>query len=101
MVKRIIAIFTIFVCASVAWGILGSTIFARTYSSDSELEDRVVSIWGAPHNQSPPTASCERLVPKQVETFENGREGGGPGEEQGIIPLPLENSPVNVDLHFQ
>ena len=59
MVKRIIAIFSIFVCASVAWGILGSTIFARTYSSDSALEDRVVSIWGAPHNQSPPKAACE------------------------------------------
>ncbi len=32
MTKRIIAIAFIFVCASVAWAILGGTIFSRTYS---------------------------------------------------------------------
>src|SRR5918911_5246769 len=101
MVKRIIAIFTIFVCASVAWGILGSTIFARTYSSDSELEDRVVSIWGAPHNQSPPTASCERLVPKQVETYENGRRVLRTEQEKETTWLPLEGSRISVDFDLE
>ena len=33
MLKRIIAIAFIFVCASVAWIILGATIFSRTYDS--------------------------------------------------------------------
>ena len=74
MIKRIIAILLIFLCASAAWIILGATIFSRTYSSDSNLEDRVVSTWGAPHNQSPPVDSAELLVAKTVETRENGKK---------------------------
>jgi hypothetical protein len=101
MVKRIIAIFSIFVCASVAWGILGSTIFARTYSSDSALEDRVVSIWGAPHNQSPPTASCEQLKPKTVETFENGLRVTRTEQEKITTPLPLEASRIDVSFDLE
>ncbi len=69
MTKRIIAIAFIFVCASVAWAILGGTIFARTYSSDTVAEDRVISTWGAPQNQSPPTASFRHVVPKKEETL--------------------------------
>ena len=33
MTKKIIAITFIFICTSVAWVILGATIFARTYDS--------------------------------------------------------------------
>jgi hypothetical protein len=33
MTKRIIAIVFIFICTSVAWGILGTTLFSRTYDS--------------------------------------------------------------------
>jgi inner membrane protein involved in colicin E2 resistance len=101
MVKRIIAISFIFVCASVAWLILGATVFSRTYSSDSALEGQVVSLWGAPQSQSPPTASCERLVPKQVETFENGRKVVRTEQEKVTDLLPLESSRVNVDLNLE
>ena len=45
MTKRIIAIAFIFVCASVAWAILGGTIFARTYDSAATSENRVASTW--------------------------------------------------------
>ncbi len=38
MTKRIIAIAFIFVCASIAWAILGGTIFSRTYSNDRLAE---------------------------------------------------------------
>ena len=37
MLKRIIAIVAIFVCTAVAWAILGSTIFYRTYNAESGL----------------------------------------------------------------
>src|SRR2546421_12768850 len=100
MIKRIIAIFFIFLCTSAAWLILGVTIFSRTYSSDSTLEGRVVSIWGAPHNQSPPTASCEQLIPKAVETTENGQKKVLTEQEKVTISLPLESSRVNVDLNL-
>jgi len=38
MTKRIIAIAFIFICASIAWAILGGTIFSRTYSLDAVAE---------------------------------------------------------------
>ncbi len=36
MLKKIVAIIAIFVCTAVAWAILGSTIFYRTYKTHSE-----------------------------------------------------------------
>jgi inner membrane protein involved in colicin E2 resistance len=101
MIKRIIAIFSIFLCASAAWIILGATIFSRTYSSDSSLEDRVVSTWGAPHSQSPPVASCERLVPKTVETIEDGKKKILTEQEKVTTLLPLESSRVDVALDLE
>jgi inner membrane protein involved in colicin E2 resistance len=101
MIKRIIAIFSIFLCASAAWIILGATIFSRTYSSDSSLENRVVSTWGAPHSQSPPAASYEQLVPKTVETIEDGKKKILTEQEKVTTFLPLESSRVDVDLDLE
>ena len=50
MTKRIFAIIFIFICTSVAWAILGGTIFSRTYSLDEVAANRVASTWGAPQN---------------------------------------------------
>lgn len=101
MIKRIVAIVFIFLCASTAWIILGSTIFSRTYSFDSALENRVVSTWGAPQNQSPPTASYERLVSKTVESTEDGKKKVSTQQEKVITFLPLESSRVDVDLDLE
>ncbi len=59
MIKRIAAITFIFLCTAFAWGILGATIFQRTYDSDNSSGNRVASTWGSPQNQSPPTAAFE------------------------------------------
>ncbi len=56
MLKRLVAIGFIFVCTAVAWMVLGSTIFARTYISDSSLKAKVEQIWGAPQAQRTPSA---------------------------------------------
>src|SRR5713226_2281947 len=61
MVKRIFAIAFIFVCTSVAWIILGGTIFSRTYDSDQVSANRVASTWGTPQNQAPPKASFHQV----------------------------------------
>src|SRR5689334_7735173 len=74
MFKRIAAITFIFLCTALAWAILGATIFQRTYDSDSSSADRVVSTWGAPQNQLPPTATFDELVPRREVTTENGRQ---------------------------
>lgn len=101
MVKRIIAITLIFLCASAAWMILGATIFARTYSSDDELKGRVVTIWGAPHRQTPPVAAFVKLVPKTTETVQNGIKLVETVKEQVITQLPLESSRVDVAFNLE
>src|SRR5216684_7247508 len=89
MIKRIAAITFIFLCAAFAWGILGATIFQRTYSSDTSSESRVASTWGAPQNQAPPVASFEELVPKKEVSTENGKKIELVTQEKVIRPLPL------------
>jgi inner membrane protein involved in colicin E2 resistance len=98
MLKRIIAIACIFACASVAWVILGGTIFSRTYDSGQELGSRVVSTWGAPHTQSPPAASVERVVPKTTETIENGKTKFVTEQTTVTDTLPVESSRIDVAL---
>jgi len=101
MTKRIIAIAFIFVCTSVAWAILGGTIFSRTYDSDSISQNRVTSTWGAPQNQGPPTASFKTLVPRPQETIENGKKTIVTVQEEVTTTLPLESSNINVDLNLE
>jgi inner membrane protein involved in colicin E2 resistance len=98
MVKRIIAIVLIFLCASVAWAILGATIFNRTYSTDTTLKDRVVSIWGASHKQMPPLATYNKVVTRQSETTLNGKKRVETIKENVTTPLPLESSRIDVRL---
>src|SRR4030095_17259056 len=74
MTKRIFAIAFIFVCTSLAWAILGGTIFSRTYSLDEIAENRVASTWGAPQNQAPPIASYKEIVARKEESTENGKK---------------------------
>lgn len=101
MVKRIIAIALIFASASIAWAVLGTTIFSRTYSSDQNLENRVVSIWGAPHSQSPPTAQVAETITKTIETEENGKKKLTRVQEMLEIALPLESSRVQAALALE
>jgi inner membrane protein involved in colicin E2 resistance len=101
MTKRIIAIGFIFVCASVAWAILGGTIFSRTYSYGSIGENKVASTWGSPQNQSPPVASYKRIVPRKEESTENGKKIIKTINEETIINLPLESSAIEVGLDLQ
>ena len=73
MVKRIVAIGFIWLCTAIAWAILGSTIFYRTYSSDTQqLRARVASSWGTPQEQTPPTAGYQMVSHKQVPGTKDG-----------------------------
>ena len=101
MIKRIAAIIFIFLCTAFAWAILGTTIFQRTYSSDSSSESRVASTWGAPQNQAPPTASYEETVPKKEVSTENGKKIELVTQEKVTTVLPLESSHLNVDLNLE
>ena len=101
MTKRIIAIAFIFVCTSVAWAILGGTIFSRTYSLDAIAQNRVASTWGASQDQAPPVASFVRVVPRNEESTENGKKIVKTVKEEVTTLLPLENSAVDVALDLE
>ena len=101
MTKRIIAIAFIFVCTSVAWAILGGTIFSRTYSLDAIAADRVASTWGSPQIQAPPVASFIRVVPRNEESTENGKKIVKTIKEEVTMVLPLESSAIDVALDLE
>src|SRR5215210_4190711 len=101
MTRRLIAITFIFICTSVAWAILGGTIFSRTYESGAVSSNRVASTWGTQQNQSPPSASFTTLVEKKQETLENGKKIVKKVTEEVVTELPLESSRIDVDLDLQ
>lgn len=100
MIKRIAAIAFIFFCTSVAWAILGGTIFERTYSSDSHLRSSVVSSWGAPQTQAAPTAGCEEDELKPVNPDGDGKTTKRMEIIRTWHAFPLEKSRVNVGFHL-
>jgi inner membrane protein involved in colicin E2 resistance len=100
MAKRIAAILFIFACTTIAWMILGSTVFYRTYNSNSQLRGRVASNWGSPQEQGPPSATYRVNFSKQVVSVENGKEVARTEESQRVYPLPLQKSRVNAGLHL-
>ena len=101
MTKRIAAIVFIFICTSVAWGILGATVFSRTYDAGATSSNRVASTWGTPQNQGPPSASFKTQIPKQQEFLENGKKIVKTVTEESVTDLPLESSKIDVDLDLQ
>ena len=101
MTKRIIAITFIFICTSVAWAILGGTIFSRTYSSSFASDSRVESTWGSEQNQAPPNASYIVTETKDEESVENGIKVLKKVETQRLVDLPLYSSDVKVALDLQ
>ncbi len=100
MLKRIVAIAFIFVCASAAWMVLGATVFSRTYDSDDALKGEVASLWGAPQSQQPPAATAERLEAKTTETVVDGKKRSFTEKVSVTETLPLESSRVDVALEL-
>jgi inner membrane protein involved in colicin E2 resistance len=95
MIKRIAALVSIFVCTSIAWAILGSTIFARTYSPLSgELKSRVAASWGTAQEQPPPSASYQQEVIHLVSDKKVVKEI----KTTSTVPLGLESSKIDVAL---
>jgi inner membrane protein involved in colicin E2 resistance len=99
MVKRIAAIGFIFFCTAIGWAILASTIFYRTYSSDSQLRGKVASTWGAPQEQCPPTATYVLGSWRQVPAVENGKEVLRTVDDRRYFALNLQKSRVHAALH--
>jgi len=100
MVKRIAAIVVIFGCSSVAWVILGSTIFYRTYNAGTSLTERVASSWGAPEQQLPPTIGYEWQRTEQVEVQEHGNTVLRPKVTTATKFVTVDGSQITADFHI-
>ncbi len=101
MVKRIAAITFIFLCTSVAWMILGGTIFARTYDRAPGLRDKVVSNWGGPHRQKPPSAAYAVFENETTETVVEGKTERRTVRRRSWRDVPLASSRIAVDLNLE
>jgi inner membrane protein involved in colicin E2 resistance len=100
MLKRIVAIIAIFVCTAIAWAILGSTIFYRTYNAESGLSGRVASTWGAPQAQAPPSIAREWQEQKTVEVEEKGKKTRRTESYLRSEPVKIDASHVAATLHI-
>jgi inner membrane protein involved in colicin E2 resistance len=100
MVKRILAIIAIFMCASAAWMVLGTSIFLRTQSAGAQLSGRVASTWGAAQEQHPPSVGYYTMESKVLEVDENGKKVQKSVTRDVFNPVPLDSSRVAADFHI-
>jgi inner membrane protein involved in colicin E2 resistance len=96
--RQIAALIFIFICTTIAWMILGSTILYRTHDSDQQLKGRVGSTWGTPQEQSPPSAIYTKTEIVPTTTIENGKTIIHNNKEQRTYALPLTSSHINANL---
>jgi inner membrane protein involved in colicin E2 resistance len=95
------SILFIFICTTIAWAVLGTTIFSRTYSLDSTLRNRVASIWGAPHVQRPPSAHTTKTILRKEEAKEGDKTVLRTVQDRVHRSLSLEASKVAVTLDLE
>jgi len=100
LLKQTLALAFIFICTTIAWVILGSTIFSRTYGSNQQLQGHVASTWGTAQEQSPPTASYTVTDTTSSTTVENGKLVVHNEKVERQIPLALEASRIRVNFHL-
>jgi len=99
--SHIAAIVLIYFCTCIAWVILGYTVFARTTESDTRLRHSVISTWGAPHEQTPPSAHYRvKTQEKSVKTVD-GNELIEYHDTVRHLPLRLDGSDIQVDLGLE
>ena len=99
--KRIVALIFIFGCTSLAWVILGTTIFNRTFSSDEKLNSKVGSTWGTKQEQTPPAGTYEIIRTETQDVIENGRTFTRTHEVKSAVPIPLDASKIDVVLDLE
>ena len=99
MLRRILAITAIFFCASLAWAILGSTIFLRTDSAGGALSGRVASTWGAAQEQAPPEVQHVWTETQTVTAEENGKKITKEEKREHSQAVSLDWSRVEAQIH--
>lgn len=102
---RLVAIGFIFVCTSIAWAILGSTVIDRTGEKDYELRSEVEQLWGGVHEQQAPRAYWtdwqeEMRTVTEVDQYGNRVNVERPVKVASEVEIPVVKSDITVDLHL-
>jgi len=100
LLRQIAALIFIFICTTIAWIILASTIVSRTHNSDEQLKGRVGSTWGTTQEQAPPTAGYVRTEVERHTLIERGKSVVRDEEVKHYGNVPLESSRVKVNLNL-
>jgi inner membrane protein involved in colicin E2 resistance len=100
LLRQILALAFIFVCTTIAWVILGSTISSRTYGANEQLQGHVASTWGTAQQQSPPTAHYTIQESKNSTTLENGKVVVHEERVEHSVPLAIQSSRIHVNIHL-
>jgi inner membrane protein involved in colicin E2 resistance len=100
LLRQILALVFIFVCTTIAWIVLGSTIFSRTYGANQQLQGHVASTWGTSQEQSPPTAHYTISEQTTSTTVENGKLVVHNEKVERQVPLPLESSRIRMKINL-
>jgi hypothetical protein len=93
--RKLAAVALIFVGASAAWTILGSSVLARTGQFDGRLEREVHLLWGGPHRQTAPDAWIER--PGTDTQIEETKTPDGRVTQRQVSKAVVRRVPVGVD----
>ncbi len=102
MAKKIAALIVIYVGCTLAWVVLGSSIFFRTQSFSPKLRDQVRLLWGGEHRQAPPQAwYVEDRVRETEEVADDGSTKRIKTVEQENVDLPLTGSDIKVSLSYE
>jgi inner membrane protein CreD len=88
-VWRLIGIIFIFICITIAWGILGTSITVRTDSGYDLLNQQVEDLWGSEHYQKAPTVTLKTI---QID---------GDREKEILTPVDVESSDIQVAFQLQ
>lgn len=103
---RLLAVGFIFVCAAVAWSVLGGTVVNRTGESDTRLSQEVAQLWGGHHLQVAPQAAVRR--PREVEEKVQEQDAQGRPVVRSVrrtvvdeVPFPASASRVRVGLALE
>ena len=105
-VRRLAAIVLIFVGASLAWTVLGSSLMARTGQFNHRLEQEVQQLWGGPHRQVAPDAWIQRPGVRTEVVEEEDEDGQLVRKEVTkpvlrSVPVELESTRATVDLELE
>jgi len=100
LLRQLLALAFIFACTTIAWVILGTTITSRTYGANQQLQSHVASTWGAPQQETPPSAMFTVKETKNSTSREDGRVVVHEEQVERQVPLALQSSRIHVNIHL-